>query len=113
MGQSTWAQKKLKIGDIQILKRRISKFSYVCGSALSEYQGTGGERESEKNILENVFVKENLSCISKVEIPYYSVDFYPRACVYCGAGGTARMLGNSTEHYPKCLSCKDKPDVLR
>ena len=107
------AQKKLQPGDVQALKRSMSKFSYVCGSVLSEYQGTGRELIREKEILQKVFVRENLSCMSKIELPYYSVDLYKKICVYCGISGTNRMLGNAIEHYPKCNNCSQKPDVLR
>ena len=32
---------------------------------------------------------------------------------YCGVTGTSRMLGNSVQYYPKCIECKDKPEVNR
>ena len=45
------SQKKIKAGEIQTLKRLISKCSYVCGSVISEYQGTGGEAKKEKEMI--------------------------------------------------------------
>ena len=89
------SQKKLKGGDIQVLKRIISKFSYECGSLLSEYLGTGGELNREKEVSTKVYVRENLLCVSKIGLPYYSVEFYKKICVYCGISGTSRVLGNS------------------
>ena len=56
---------------------------------------------------------ENISCASKIELPYYSVDFYPKICVHCGVNGTSRTLGNSPEYYPKCVECVDKPEINR
>lgn len=91
----------------------LAKFSYVCGSVLSEYQGTGGELKTEREIFKKVFVRENLSCVSKIELPYYSVAFYKKICVWCGVSGTSRMLGDAVEKYPKCTNCQEKPDVLR
>ena len=35
------SQQKLKQTEVVALKLLITKFSYVCGSVLSEYQGTG------------------------------------------------------------------------
>ena len=35
------SQRRLKPTEVVALKRLITKFSYVCGSVLSEYQGTG------------------------------------------------------------------------
>ena len=89
----------------------MSKLNYVCGSVISEYMGTGSDRD--EKYLKNIFVRENLSCASKIELPYYAVDFYPKICIYCGVKGTSRTLGNAPEHYPKCVDCKDKPEVHR
>ena len=83
----------MKAGEIQTLKRLISKISYVCGSVLSEYQGTGGVAKKEKEMIEKVFVRENLSSNSKIELPYYSVDFNKKICMYHGFAGTSRLLG--------------------
>ena len=52
------SQKKMTAGEIKTLKRLISKFSCVCGSVISEYQGTGGEAKKEKEMIEKVFVRE-------------------------------------------------------
>ena len=60
-----------------------------------------------------MFVRENLLCTSKIELPYYSVDFYKKICVYCGLAGTSRLLGNAVDFYPKCPNCEAKPDVRR
>ena len=64
-------------------------------------------------MLANIYVRKNISCASKIELPYYSVDNYPKICIYCGVKGTSRSLGNSAETYPKCEACKEKPDVQR
>ena len=53
------------------------------------------------------------SCSCKIELPYYSVDHFPKICIYCGITGTTRTLGESVECYPKCIECKEKPDVNR
>ena len=92
-------------------KRMIEKIDYVCGSVLADYAGTGNDRDLK--LIANIYVRENISCASRIELPYYSVDHYPKICIYCGTKGTSRSLGNSTETYPKCESCKEKPDVMR
>ena len=98
--------------ELQILvKRMMAKLNYVCGSIISEYMVTGADRD--EKYLKTILVRENLSCASKIELPYYAVDHYPKICVYCGATGTSRTLGNSPEYYPKCLECTDKPEVHR
>ena len=106
------SKNKLKTAEEQKgAKSMISKLSYMCGSVLSEYLGTGNDRD--EKYLKSLFVRENISCSSKIELPYYTVDFYPKVCIYCGITGTSRILGNSTEHYPKCVECAQKPDVVR
>ena len=92
-------------------KRMIEKIEYVCGSVLADYAGTGNDKDLK--FIENIYVRENLSCASKIELPYYAVDHYPKICIYCGVKGTSRSLGSSLETYPKCEACKEKPDVQR
>ena len=89
----------------------VEKLEYVCGSVLSDYGGTGNDRD-EKH-LKKIFVRENISCASKIELPYYTVDCFPKICIYCGVKGTSRSLGNWTEVYLKCESCKETLDVQR
>ena len=60
-----------------------------------------------------VFVRENISCSSRIELPYFSVEAYPILCIYCGIGVTKRTLDIFVENYPQCQSCSDKPNVLR
>ena len=105
------AKHKLKSGEIASAKRMISKVSYMCGSILSEYLGTGNDRD--EKYLKILFVRENISCASTIELPYYTVDFYPKICIHCGTSGTSRTLGTSKENYPKCINCCDKPDIVR
>ena len=83
----------------------------MCGSVLSEYLGTGNDKD--EKYLKTIFVRENISCSSKIELPYYTVDIFPKICIYCGKTGTSRTLGNSVEHFPKCIDCGDKADVVR
>ena len=74
----------------------------------------------EKVVWTKVYIRENGNgrrikqlCVSKIELPCYSVEFYKKICVYCGISGTSRVLGNSVKLYPKCTNCSEKPDVQR
>ena len=101
-----------KVKDPKGAKRIVSKLTYVYGSSLSEYLGTGADKD-EKH-LKDIYVRENLSCSSHIEIPYYAklLDHYPKVCIYCGVSGTTRTLGNNPKYYPKCVTvCKDKPNI--
>ena len=102
--------------NLNLMSRKVQREWYpkfptcVAQSCLSiSVQGTTEMR----SILKNVFFRANISCSSKIELPYFTVDFYPKVCIYCGVTGTSRTLGNSVEHYPKCLKCAGKPDVVR
>ena len=97
--------------ELELLKRIMQKVQYLCGASLSEYNGPGNDRDEE--MLKLIFVRENISCSSKIELPYYSVEHFPRVCIYCGIIGTLRTLKSSDEHYPQCNSCSDKPNVVR
>ena len=76
-------------------KRMMEKVMYMCGSILSEFLGNGADKD--ERFLQSIFVRENISCSSKMELPYYSVECYPIVCVYCGTGGTHRTLNPSVE----------------
>ena len=80
----------------------LGKFSFTCGSVLSEYLGTREDRD--EKYLKIIYATENISCASKL-LSY--------VCIYCDITGTSRMLGNSVEYYSKCIECKDKPEVNR
>ena len=84
---------------------------------LAEYLGSGNEPAKEKQVACKVFTRENLSCLSKIELPHYSVDFYPKVCIYCGIQGNNRSLDNTddkSEFYPKCkVKCQNESNVLR
>ena len=54
--------------------------------------GSGNEPAKEKHVASKVFARENLSfsCLSQIELPYYSVDFYTKVCIHCGMQGNNR-----------------------
>lgn len=83
----------------------------MCGATLSENMGSGDDRD--EKLLKILFVRENLPFSSKMELTYYSIEHYPAVCVYCGVTGTKRTLNTTAEHYPKCQSCGERPDVVR
>ena len=106
-----YAQHVLKNQQPVYAKRIIQKVDYVCGASLSEYVGSGGDKDEQ--LLKVLFVRENLSCSSMIELPYYGVAHYPIVCVHCGVTGTNRTLNTTAENYPKCHNCDEKPDVVR
>ena len=85
----------------------------MCGATLQEYMGSGGDRDEE--IITRLFVRANISCTSKIKLPYYSVTMgnFPMICIYCRIVGTKRTLNNSVKHDPKCQNCAEKPNIVR
>ena len=59
---------------------------------LSEYLGSGNEPAREKHVASKVFARENLSCLSKIELSHYPEDFYLKVCIHCGMQGNNRRL---------------------
>ena len=71
------------------------------------------ENQEERKISETDFARENLSCQSKVELPYYSTDFLKSVCIYCGTEETTRTLQINQAAYPKCKGCEQEADIPR
>ena len=103
------SRKKIK-DDVSGAKRMMGKVTYMCG-ACAEFMVNGSDKD--ERFLNTVFVRANISCKSKIELPYHSVACYPLVCIYCGIGGTHRTLDTSVEYYLNCTNCHDQPNVAR
>ena len=58
----------------------VKKLSCMCGASLAEYVDTGNRDEK---FLANISLRENISCISKIELPYNSAYNYAIVCIDC------------------------------
>ena len=101
-----FSKNKLKGNDYSALKRILSGLEYFCGSSFKEF--LGDKDNSDGTIFEKVFVKENLSCSSNIELPYFSCDNLKPICIYCGTG---KNVIKSITFYPKCAKCKNEKDI--
>ena len=61
------AKHKLQMKKLNELKHILNYLVYVCGSSLTEL-----DEEIADNIVDAVYVKENLSCNQMIELPYFS-----------------------------------------
>ena len=102
------SQKKLKATECNTIKRVLNGLEYVCGSSFQEFLGDTSNRDN--TIFERVFVKENLSCSSNIELPYYSCENLKPVCIFCGSG---KNVVTSVEFYPKCNKCKGEKDIAK
>lgn len=55
--------------------------------------------------LGKVFVRANLSCGDKIEVPYYSCGNYEPICIYCGLPDNLVSGDAATPIYPTCTDC--------
>ena len=77
-----YAKAKFKDTELRALKRALNSYNYVGGSMFQEIVSDQGN--SDGSILTKVFIKENLSCNSMMELPYYTCKVSKNICVYCG-----------------------------
>ena len=57
----------------------------------------------DETVLSKVFARENISCKSPIELPYYSCKAFKQVCIQCGK---ANKLIVDPQHYPQCERCK-------
>ena len=60
-----------------------SQIYFIAGSQLSDLIAEDSS-PLHKNLLCRVFVRANLTCADKVEIPYYSSEVFEDVCIHCG-----------------------------
>ena len=81
-------------------KESVAKFlehiTYSCGASLQNIL--------DEEIIGQVFVRADLSCGEKIEIPYYSAK-YKDICINCGCMNDLEL---KDEVYPLCDTCKRK-----
>ena len=77
-----YTEAKLKDTELRALKRALNSYNYVGGSMFQEIVADQGNFDD--SILTKVFTRENLSCNSMIELPYYTCKISKNICVYCG-----------------------------
>ena len=92
---------------LQSFKRIFNDILYICGTPLNKIDEN--EENRDKHVLDKVYCRENLNCSSKIEIPYYLCKGYKAICIYCAS----KEVTTDQQNYPKCINCKEKPDVKR
>ena len=105
-----FAQKSLKENEKKSLKRALNGMEFICGTSFQEF--VMDAKNEDINVLDKVFVRENLSCMSIVEKPYFSCEFLKKVCIHCGS---SKNVTTSVDSYPKCNKqrCKKEESVLK
>lgn len=94
--QLLYSRKKIVKAQRGKLQEIVEMLSYSCGSRLQDIQDTSAEVNQE------VFVKAILSCISPIEVPYYSSNYED----ICRAESDL-CAEDHTKLYPICQWCKE------
>ena len=86
------------------MKRMLNDFQYICGTVFHDLPIDDKNKDS--FILEMLDCRENLTCESPMEIPYYSSKLYENLCFYCGR--ERNLMRGNVEFYPQYTSCQSK-----
>ena len=89
---------------------------YTCGGYSQRYNylhmwrvlleiQSDDDVQEEKKLLENIFIRENISCKPNIEIFYYSANIFKRRCIVCGTANAPRFLLKDPMLYPQCDQC--------
>ena len=90
------AKKKPPTAVLHKFKRHTADLYFTCGTTVAELTG------NDKEFVEHLQIKGNLTCQMPVEKLYYSAG-YEFCCCHCGA---KRKLIRHISFYPICSSCK-------
>ena len=102
-----YAKKKLKDDEKRAIKRLLNGYRFLCGSTFQEM--AINERESGAAVLQKVFIRENISCVSNMETSYFSCRIYRKVCIYCGCGRS--LIDDNSVDYPQCCACIKKSRI--
>lgn len=101
-----YSPSKLNNEKLALLQRILSLYQYSCGSCLQELKTDDITRAPTVNaLLDEVYVRGNITCDTNIEVPYYSSGCFPDICYYCAIdSGLIREAGQ----YPVCQVCTAK-----
>ena len=76
-GELFYSKNVLKNEEKSELSNILESVQYSCGAVMQDIE------HEDVSVLTKVYVRENLTCESPIEIPYYSMNHEP-LCIYCG-----------------------------
>ena len=105
----TYASRKLQWKDHRDLELAVGDIMYTCGMDLHDCIPAELSPEADQtHILCRVFVRQNLSCSTRIETPYFSAECFDMICSYCGSDDIL-PTSDTPEMYPLCSICKSDP----
>ena len=96
-----YAARKLKYEEMERLKRVIDGVQYSCGSVLKDIDCSSRDQE----LTGKVYIRANLTCSDKVEVPFYLCGVHDPICIHCGVEDDLISRKLAKPVYPTCSTC--------
>ena len=104
-----YAARKLKYDEMERLNRIVDLVQYSCGSIMKDIECSSRDQE----LIGKVYIRANLTCADRVEIPYYSCGVHDPICIHCGSEDDLISGEQATPVYPTCSTCfSSKPKAF-
>ena len=103
-----YSKKALNAAEKKEVEKILEDIQYSCGSGLQNIE------HDDSSVLHKIFTRLNLSCLSPIEIPYYTNNKTEPLCFYC----SSEDIDSSKDFcdcYPMCNQCiaSKRPPVLK
>ena len=90
---------KPRLPHLKTVVEGVEKLDFVCWSILSEYEGTGNEKD--RKLSNSIYVRESISCSSKIELPLLLCWSFPKnmylVWIKRNVSLTCQFLGNLSQ----------------
>ena len=105
-----YAKRVLSKEEKDRFRRLRNDMVFSWGGSYKEMETIQGHADT--SVSKKLYTRDNLSCSSNIEIPYYSAG-YPNICIFCGRGRYLKPVSALT--FPQCenASCSTKEPVKR
>ena len=101
-----YASWKLGWKDQQDLELEVGDVMYTCGMDLQDCVPADLSPEAKQaHPFSRIFVRQNLSCTTPIETPYFSLECFDPICSYCGSSDLL-PTSETVCMYPLCFICK-------
>ena len=108
-----YAACKVRFEDLLKLEKLLDDVICTCGMDLQECIPVDiTDDEKQNHILSRVFVRQNLNCDSRIEVPYFSSECFASVCIYCGSVQNLVPASETEGMYPFAYLANQTPTNL-
>jgi len=97
---------KLNASEKNILARMIQLYTYSCGAVLQDLKTLDNRTPRVNALLDKTFVRQNITCRSEIEVPYFSSKCFPNVCCHCGSSDELQIEDGAYPFCPNCMTNK-------